>query len=564
MRTAIMRTIRGLALAVAALAVALGAGAAEPEKPPPGQAKYLIVLWDAGTPVPGRPGERMKKVPEPDVEKLGGRTLAKQANRRVVFLPVAVARQLRKHQAVSYVQRIWTGEPISEWDESETAGASLRTGKVAADADPTLSWERGYGYDGDGNITSIGNDQFDYDGMGRLGGAVVDGVAQGYVYDGFGNLTAIATSAGTVSIPTDPTTNRMMGQTYDAAGNVTSRKDRGTYVYDSLNMVVEYSAQHTSPWRILYDASDERIGTIVEASLQQWTIRDFDGQVLREFRGYDNGLNLVWSWEQDHVRGGGQLIGGESVGWSFYYEEASAFTYGGKRHYHLDHLGSVRVVTDQAGRAIAENDFYPFGTARTKQYQEQINWGQPHADGMRFAGHWRDFMGHPDVEGDDYLDYMHARYYDPNLGRFLSVDPGRDWDPRQPQSWNMYAYVRNNPIKTIDPTGKCGWSDFKSWIRDTRADISNWWSEKWHKDIPTPADQYGGVEAIEEAGLSPADAQQMGNPQANWANARAEAGAILSDQATEAGPTAPRRLIAPWTGMWSACVRSSSTSLTTI
>jgi hypothetical protein len=42
------------------------------------------------------------------------------------------------------------------------------------------------------------------------------------------------------------------------------------------------------------------------------------------------------------------------------------------------------------------------------------------------------------------------------LGRFLSVDPGKDWDIRQPQSWNMYSYVRNDPINRIDPTGRCG------------------------------------------------------------------------------------------------------------
>jgi hypothetical protein len=36
------------------------------------------------------------------------------------------------------------------------------------------------------------------------------------------------------------------------------------------------------------------------------------------------------------------------------------------------------------------------------------------------------------------------------------VDPGRDWNLRQPQSWNMYTYVRNNPITRIDPTGRCG------------------------------------------------------------------------------------------------------------
>jgi RHS repeat-associated protein len=64
---------------------------------------------------------------------------------------------------------------------------------------------------------------------------------------------------------------------------------------------------------------------------------------------------------------------------------------------------------------------------------------------MKFTGHERD---------DVNLDYMHARYYLPFGGRFLSVDPGRDWDRHQPQSWNLYAYVRNNPVVASDPDGK--------------------------------------------------------------------------------------------------------------
>jgi RHS repeat-associated protein len=69
----------------------------------------------------------------------------------------------------------------------------------------------------------------------------------------------------------------------------------------------------------------------------------------------------------------------------------------------------------------------------------------PDAEVMKFTGHERD---------DVNLDYMHARYYVPFAGRFLSVDPGRDWDLREPQSWNMYAYVRNNPVNNTDPDGK--------------------------------------------------------------------------------------------------------------
>lgn len=50
---------------------------------------------------------------------------------------------------------------------------------------------------------------------------------------------------------------------------------------------------------------------------------------------------------------------------------------------------------------------------------------------------------------------MHARYYSPGTGRFLSVDPA-GYDPKRPQSWNRYSYVMNNPINMTDPTGRCG------------------------------------------------------------------------------------------------------------
>ena len=47
---------------------------------------------------------------------------------------------------------------------------------------------------------------------------------------------------------------------------------------------------------------------------------------------------------------------------------------------------------------------------------------------------------------------MHARFYNPQLGRFLGTDPVRG-DARRPQSWNLLAYVANNPMNNTDPTG---------------------------------------------------------------------------------------------------------------
>jgi RHS repeat-associated protein len=50
-------------------------------------------------------------------------------------------------------------------------------------------------------------------------------------------------------------------------------------------------------------------------------------------------------------------------------------------------------------------------------------------------------------------DYMHARYYSPNLGRFMSVDPVGG-SIGSSQSWNRYSYVENNPLAFLDPNGR--------------------------------------------------------------------------------------------------------------
>jgi RHS repeat-associated protein len=52
------------------------------------------------------------------------------------------------------------------------------------------------------------------------------------------------------------------------------------------------------------------------------------------------------------------------------------------------------------------------------------------------------------------LDYFGARYMSAAQGRFTGPDePLIDQDPADPQSWNLYAYVRNNPLKYVDLTG---------------------------------------------------------------------------------------------------------------
>lgn len=67
---------------------------------------------------------------------------------------------------------------------------------------------------------------------------------------------------------------------------------------------------------------------------------------------------------------------------------------------------------------------------------------------MKFTGHERDLEN-----GQlDPLDYMHARYYSAQWGRFLSVDRVGG-SARNPQTYNRYVYARNSPLKLKDPTG---------------------------------------------------------------------------------------------------------------
>jgi RHS repeat-associated protein len=107
-----------------------------------------------------------------------------------------------------------------------------------------------------------------------------------------------------------------------------------------------------------------------------------------------------------------------------------------RRYYLKDHLGSTRVVTDEAGSVLETYDYYPFGLL------------MPGRSTVSGTGTEERFTGHAwDEAAGSY--YMVARRYDPALGRFLGVDPlGADYP-----GWSPYNYVLNNPVRLVDPTG---------------------------------------------------------------------------------------------------------------
>jgi RHS repeat-associated protein len=112
-------------------------------------------------------------------------------------------------------------------------------------------------------------------------------------------------------------------------------------------------------------------------------------------------------------------------------------------HYHVtDWLGTRRVQTDYLGRVEGAWSNLPFG--------EMTLGVHPGATSEHFTGYQHD------TESDN--DYAQARYYQSALGRFISPDPSRFMfaDKRNPQSLNLYGYVLNNPMNSVDPSGMGG------------------------------------------------------------------------------------------------------------
>jgi len=117
---------------------------------------------------------------------------------------------------------------------------------------------------------------------------------------------------------------------------------------------------------------------------------------------------------------------------------------GAVRYYIWDHLGTTRVVTDGNGNLISTHDYEPFGVEIPPLGGTGDITDLPSPNSHKFTGHERD-------QSTGY-DYMHARFYGSSIGRFMRPDPVGG-NPANPQSWNLYAYVENNPVNRIDPTG---------------------------------------------------------------------------------------------------------------
>ena len=296
-----------------------------------------------------------------------------------------------------------------------------------------MNWDSGLlQFDGAGNIKAAGSEVYVYDKINRLVSGTVNGETQTYTYDSFTNLTDVTHTGGSGpsnsrSISVVPSTNRLSMATYDAAGNMTGWGSN-TYTYDPFNSLVQINGGERT---YLYNAADHRVAVIdntVAPRKEAYSVRNPTGKVLRIFGFTGSNIPENREWIQDYVYAGGALVAVDSAE-------------NGVRHYHRDHLGSLRLVTDSAAQVVGSHAYFPYG-------DEQTDPGQ-NGETTKYTGHERDENG-PGTLDD--LDYMMARFYSPHLARFLSCDPKRG-RASVPISLNRYAYAWGSPTLYVDPSG---------------------------------------------------------------------------------------------------------------
>jgi len=253
---------------------------------------------------------------------------------------------------------------------------------------------------------------------------------QQYDYDARGNRRVEAESSLGLAIgrpDTFGTDNRIAdaGYGYDSRGNLNLLPTGERYLYDGENRQVVYCAGFVSeadcgnPAVTLgktfyyYDGEGRRVGKVSGAVTQAF-VYDAQGRLAAEY-------------------------GGSS--------EVS-----GTHYVTADHLGTTRVITDSSKAVLQCRDYLPFGDellATTQNGRSGIACYSGET-GLRqkFTGKERD--------AESRLDYFGARYFSWASGRFQSPDPENASGflyPDDPQSWNGYAYARNNPLKYTDPDG---------------------------------------------------------------------------------------------------------------
>jgi RHS repeat-associated protein len=277
-----------------------------------------------------------------------------------------------------------------------------------------------YQYDLNGNLTSLQR---------KREFISIDQLSYAYYNNGSSNRLLSVNDEGTTDgyVPSSGQYN------YDANGNMIYDPSKKIHIdYNHLNLPKLIEFDNDDYITYAYSASGAKLRKTVSTwKTSTGGITDYSGP----FSYHDNQLSCIFT-------PAGRLVPitvNGNVLWKYEYNLT-------------DHLGNVRVVfaahSHGQPEVMQQTSYYPFGMT----FQQQ-NFGGINPNPNKLLYNSKELQD-DELAGSrlDWYDYG-ARFYDPQIGRWHSVDPlAGDYF-----SWSPYAYVMNNPIKYIDPDGMRVW-----------------------------------------------------------------------------------------------------------
>lgn len=269
-----------------------------------------------------------------------------------------------------------------------------------------------YGYDNNGNITSIAPGKtYTYDPLDRLGTATGPWGSLGWTYDGVGNRQTENANTYTYT----PNTNKLTSANgisfgYDNNGNTTTQSSR-VYTYNQNQRLIQVTdGAMTAGYT--YNGNGQRVKKNVNGTITIFHY-NLNGQIIAE-------SNNAGTITAEYV----YLLNGQPLA-----KMEGANTY----YYHNDHLGTPQKLTDSTGAVAWSADYKPFGEATITVSTITNN--------LRFPGQYFD--------AETGLNYNYYRDYNPAIGRYIETDP----IGLQGGENHLFDYAKNNVLRFDDPLG---------------------------------------------------------------------------------------------------------------
>ena len=291
------------------------------------------------------------------------------------------------------------------------------------------------------NLNATRTRQYTYDALNRIATGQSSGTHWGEAYttDAWGNLTTISaynSKPGENLNTSASTINQLAAFVYDAAGNLIGNGST-TYTYDAENRLIGSSLGYS----YIYDGDGQRVEKCAPAGTIPGTCASGATGTLY-WRGIGSGETLTETDLAGNTQNNYAFFDGKRV--------ARVDSSGGVHYYFSDQLGTHAVIENATGTACEQDaDYYPYGGEQSDYCTTQV------PQNYKFTGKERD--------AESGLDMFGARYYGSSLGRFMTPDAPKFSEKSDPQSWNLYSYVSNNPMSREDPTGNNWFNVNKQW-----------------------------------------------------------------------------------------------------